>query len=323
MNLHSIECFLALVDTMNFTKAADQLHITQQTLSGNIKRLEDFYDTKFFERKPRLMLTPAGRCMLDYAKKVIKHEEYFISELADITNTTTAKLHIGFTGMRSSIFMPKIWEKFHRNFPNITLSIKEASTEELDEFLYDGELELYIGVDAPKRIGTEVKNLSLEKICCISSPKIFDAYLLVNCKDETERNRKFSEGINLEELSNVPLITFTSENYIRKFLDEFFETHNIHPHIICETSRHDLVLRFCEEGYGVGITYRMLLHDMLQHRDRTKIYVLPVKNFFPRQYTNLVYRKESFRPNYVKRFAEITQEIFRDYYNSVNNILEK
>ncbi|MBQ9419885.1 MAG: LysR family transcriptional regulator, partial [Synergistaceae bacterium] len=133
MNLHNFECFITLVDEMNFGKAADKLHITQQTLSGNIKRLEEFYETKFFERRPRLILTPAGRSMLEYAKRAIKHEEYFVSELASITNTTTAKLNMGITGMRATVFMPKIWEIFHRKFPNITISITEAATQELDK----------------------------------------------------------------------------------------------------------------------------------------------------------------------------------------------
>ena len=117
-------------------------------------------------------------------------------------------------------------------------------------------------------------------------------------------------------------MVFTRPNYIRDFIDDFFEDMNIHPNIICEASRHDLVLRFCEEGYGIGIMYRILLHDMLQNRDKSKIYVFPVKNAFPRMHTNLVYRKESFRPKYVERFIEITREIFKNYYDTVNSLIK-
>lgn len=323
MNLRNFEYFIVLAETMNFTKAAEKLYLTQQTLSGNIKRLEEHYGTKFFERKPRLMLTPAGRHILEYAKKAIKQEEYFVSELADITKTTTAKLNVGITGMRATIFMPKIWEVFHKIFPNITISIREALTNELDELLQKGEIELYIGVNAPKRTGTEIENLSHEKICCVANRKIFEQYFLRDSSNELERNKIISEGISLEELENMPLVVFGKQNYLRNFLDEFFKEKNIHPNIICETSRHDLVLRFCEEGYGIGIIYRMLLHDMLQNRDRSKIYVLPIKNSFPERYSNLVYRKESFKPQYIKKFMEITRGVFRNYCESVDNFIKE
>lgn len=63
MNLKTCQYFVALAEEMNFTKAL-KLSITQQSLSGSIKRLEEEYGVELFQRKPYLKLTPAGE---DYA----------------------------------------------------------------------------------------------------------------------------------------------------------------------------------------------------------------------------------------------------------------
>ena len=283
MTLHSLRCFLAVAEEMNFRKAAARLYITQQTLSVHIKRLEQQYGATLFERKPRLMLTPAGQCMVEYAKKAIKQEEYLIAELADVTGTTTGRLNMGITGIRGTIFMPRIWAVFHRAFPNITLSIREASTEQLDELLHDGEIELYVGVNAPERRGVEVENLANEKICCVASRKFIEEHIFPQGHDEKALLERIHHGVDLANLAQMPWVTFTKPNYLRMYLDEFFETHGLHPHITCETSRHDLALRFCEQGYGVSIFYQMLLYDMLQNRDTSEIYIFPVKNAFPKR----------------------------------------
>ena len=62
----SHECFIALCNTMHFTRAAEHLHITQQALSDQIRRLEIDLNTQLFVRKPKLSLTPAGSIFLDF-----------------------------------------------------------------------------------------------------------------------------------------------------------------------------------------------------------------------------------------------------------------
>ena len=64
MNLKTCQYFVALAEEMNFTKASESLHITQQSLSGSIKHLEEEYGVELFQRKPYLKLTPAGETML-------------------------------------------------------------------------------------------------------------------------------------------------------------------------------------------------------------------------------------------------------------------
>ena len=84
MNLKTCQYFIALAEEMNFTKASEALHITQQSLSGSIKRLEEEYGIELFQRKPFLKLTPAGETMLFYAKQIERNESQMMASLADV-----------------------------------------------------------------------------------------------------------------------------------------------------------------------------------------------------------------------------------------------
>ena len=64
MELNAFHIFLTVVEEMNFSRAANRLYITQQSLSGHIKRLEEHYHVRLFQRRPRLSLTPEGEAMV-------------------------------------------------------------------------------------------------------------------------------------------------------------------------------------------------------------------------------------------------------------------
>lgn len=316
MSLRGLRYFLVAAETVNFRRAAEKLFITQQTLSAHIQKLESRYGTPLFERKPHLRLTPAGHCLREYARKAVKLEELFLAELADVTDTVTGRLNVGITGFRATIFMPRIWEIFHAQFPNITPSMTEAPTAQLDELLDKGQLDLYIGVDAPVRKNTEAWTLSQEKACCIASRefvrRFFDEDLL----------RKAERGFEISDLIHLPQVGFSRGNTLRESLDIYYQERGLHPRVVFETSRHDLALRFCEQGCGIGFVYQMSLYDLLQKdRARTDLRVFAVRNDFPPKHTMLVYRCESYKPRYMTGFVEAARKVFKEYSDSIDGII--
>jgi len=322
MGLRGLRYYLVAAEEMNFRRAAEKLYITQQTLSVHIQKLEKQYGAQLFERKPRLMLTPAGAALVEYARKTLRLEKLFRSQLADLSDTSLGHMEVGITGIRGTIFMPRIWESFHRNFPNITLSLTEASTSRLDDLLQQGLLDLYIGVDAPVRSDTEVWTLSQEKVCCVASQSFLDAHFPDGGSTLTEKARR--EGLELADLLDLPLVAFSRGNSLRDTLEEFYENRNRRPNIVLETSRHDLVLRFCQQGSGIGLIYQMILYDMLNTmRDDPSLRIFPMKNLSLPKYTNLVYRRESFKPRYIAGFIRTAQAVFKDYAENADAVIRK
>ena len=97
MNLKTCQYFVALAEEMNFTKASEALHITQQSLSGSIKRLEEEYGVELFQRKPYLKLTPAGETMLFYSKQMLRNESQMMASLADLSAECSGHLAVSYT----------------------------------------------------------------------------------------------------------------------------------------------------------------------------------------------------------------------------------
>ena len=322
MGLRGLRYYLVAAEEMNFRRAAEKLYITQQTLSVHIQKLEKQYGVQLFERKPKLMLTPAGAALVDYARKTLRLESLFQAQLADLSDTSMGHLDVGITGIRGTIFMPRIWERFHKEFPNITLSLTEASTARLDDLLEKGRLDLYIGVDAPVRSDTEVWTLTQEKVCCVASQSFINEHFSDGGRGLFEKAR--NGGLELNDVISLPLVAFSRGNSLRDTLEEFCEKVGKRPNVMLETSRHDLVLRFCQQGGGIGLIYQMILYDMMNTmREDPSLRVFPMKNLSSPKYTNLVYRRESYKPRYMSGFIQTAQTVFREYAENADAVIRR
>ncbi len=74
----------------------------------------------------------------------------------------------------------------------------------------------------------------------------------------------------------------------------------------------------------MGLLYQMILYDMLRTmRDDPMLRIFPMKTFLTPKYTNLVYRRETFKPRYMTGFIQTAQEVFRDYAENVDSLIQK
>ena len=108
MNFLSMEYFAAVADKRSFTRAADQLHITQQTLSAHIAALERELNCQLLLRRTPLELTYAGEVFLRYALQFQREYQALRHEFCDITGNQKGLLRVGIAYTRGRILMPRI-----------------------------------------------------------------------------------------------------------------------------------------------------------------------------------------------------------------------
>lgn len=313
MSMRDFEYFLVAAETLNFNKASERLFITQQSLSSHIQKMERDYHVTLFERKPHLMLTPAGRCMLEYARRALQLENELSSSLADIVSNATGHLVIGINGIISAVFMPPIWHKFHSQYPNISLSIVDASKTQLEEKLQKGELDIYIAFNASDQSGEKKLTLNQEHVYYMISEELGTQYLGKNWQCQPAFSN-IHDGLSLDVVKDMPFIIYPLPSLLRLSFNKYFESSNHRPHIIFETSRHDLIFNLCLQGSGIGLMYGTILCYSLQNTSNLdNICIFPAKN---RQYhytNNLVYREDCFLPHYLEQFINITVSVFENY----------
>ena len=126
MDLTSLYYFQELSKDLNMTKTAERLYISQQTLSNHIQRLEQYYGTKLFYRKPSLSLTCAGEFVLSFAQVVGKEERNLKDILSDVEHQERGTLRFGASMARGTQFLPRILPDFHQMYPRVEVRFVEG-----------------------------------------------------------------------------------------------------------------------------------------------------------------------------------------------------
>lgn len=146
MTINQIRYFIALANCLNFTKAADQLYISQSALSRQISTMEAELNLQLFVRTQRFVkLTPAGKALLDDLSGINDQYTEAINRAKDVQLGLSGLLHIGILdGTRVDDLLPPVIAYFSKKYPNVDLSLRNHSFNRLVEGLYDGTLDLAI-----------------------------------------------------------------------------------------------------------------------------------------------------------------------------------
>ena len=147
MQTQNLVYFITAAEELNFTRASAKLFITQQSLSEQIKKLEEKYGAVFFERKPKLRLTRQGERFLEYARQVVAAEQSLISDLKKESETSVLK--IGNASTRGRRVIQAAMRQFIKLFPNISYSLINSDYNSLLRMLEAGEIDVMTASFSP------------------------------------------------------------------------------------------------------------------------------------------------------------------------------
>lgn len=319
MNLRSIEYFLAVAEELNVTRAAERLMISQQALSGCIRRLEEEYSIELFYRKPVFRLTPAGQQMVFFGKQILQSESSMRAAFSDITENARATLRLGISRLRSDTFFPPILDRFAPSHPNISIELLDGNSQHLEDLLQTGKIDLYIGLDAPLGPNQNRIRLAEENLYCCFTDGLLKEYFPDSW--ETLLGSFSENGADLLKLMHLPLISLRQGNKLRTSLDRFL-SHYTSPTYVLECEQQSLIYRFARKGIGVGLVSPVALYTHMEEKEKGKerFYSFPVANPIQPYVTWLVYRSDSAVPVFLQDFIRDTQAVFRQYAKSITSI---
>lgn len=142
MNLNQLDYFIAVAETLNFTKAAEKFYISQTAITQQIKALEEHLEVKLFQRTNRhVELTPAGRIYLNEAKAIIKRTEEASQKVKLASSGLSGSLKIGFIKGCEHAGLAELIVRFREEYPSIALSFRRdnffALLNSLDDYSND------------------------------------------------------------------------------------------------------------------------------------------------------------------------------------------
>jgi DNA-binding transcriptional LysR family regulator len=143
IDFRHLETFCRVAEVKSFSKAADDLCITQPTVSGHILALEQSLSLRLFDRKIKeTRLTKAGEVFLGYATKILTARQDLVNALSEFSQGIRGELSLGASTIPGEYLLPKLMSGFKGEHPNITFSLKIADTKEIVECVLQGNVEL-------------------------------------------------------------------------------------------------------------------------------------------------------------------------------------
>ncbi|MFD1806564.1 DNA-binding transcriptional regulator OxyR [Pasteurella oralis] len=145
MNIRDLEYFVALAEHKHFRRAADSCHVSQPTLSGQIRKLEDELGIILLERTSRKVLfTQSGLLLVDQARAVLREVKLLKEMASNQGKEMTGPIHIGVIPTVGPYLLPYIMPVLKEAFPDLELFLYEAQTNQLLEQLETGHLDCAI-----------------------------------------------------------------------------------------------------------------------------------------------------------------------------------
>ncbi len=145
MNIRDFEYLVALAEHKHFRKAAEACFVSQPTLSGQIRKLEDELGSPLLERSSRRVLfTEAGLQLVEQAKRILHEVKTFKEMASGQSGAMTGPMHIGFIPTVGPYLLPKIVPQLKEAFPELELFLHEAQTHQLVRQLEEGKLDCLV-----------------------------------------------------------------------------------------------------------------------------------------------------------------------------------
>ncbi len=142
MELHSLRVFLTVASEKSFSRAAEKLLRTQPAISLSIQRLEVELGEKLIDRSAKdLLLTDAGKIVLDYARRFENMQGELENSLAELRDKSSGRLTIG-ANESSTLYLLDHIERFRVKYPRVKVQIRRSLSSKIPAELLDGALEL-------------------------------------------------------------------------------------------------------------------------------------------------------------------------------------
>ncbi len=289
VNLELYRIFYYVAKNKNITKTANEILISQPSISKAIKNLEEQIGCQLFIRtKYGVILTEEGNVLYEYIKTAIESIETAESKLKNLINLEEGILNIGISHTLTQKYLMEYIEKFHTLYPKIKIKITTGPTQSLITKARNGNIDFII--------------LNMPYII----PNDFDVQNLKKIRDAFFATKEFeylkNKTINLKDINNYPTILISKGSNTRYFLDNFAASNNIIINPEIELASYSLVYEFTKLGLGIGYLTKDFLEKELMNKELFEIKINPP---IPSREIGLIHCNNKSLSNAAKKFINI------------------
>ncbi|HXH64048.1 MAG TPA: LysR family transcriptional regulator [Mariprofundaceae bacterium] len=280
LTLRQLAVFEAVANHMNYSRAAQQLHLSQPAASMQVKQLEENIGLPLFEQLgKKIFLTEAGHELLHYARDIRQQVEEAQLTLEELKGLKRGTLHLTMAST-ANYFAPQLLAAFHQKYPEAKVQLDVTNRAGLIEAVRNNTTDMAIMGRPPEGQGL------------VGTPFMDNPLVIIAPPSHPLAKRGM---IRLQELAQEPFIVRESDSGTRIAAERFFAEHGIRLITGMEMNRSEAIKQAVMAELGLGI---VSLHTLEMELTLKRLVVLKVEDFPIMRQWHIVYRQG-------KRFAAI------------------
>ncbi len=249
MELHSLRVFLTVANEKSFSRAAEKLLRTQPAISLTIQRLEAELQEKLIDRSAKdLLLTDAGRTVLEFAKRFDSLHSELENSLAELRDKSAGRLMIG-ANESSTLYLLDHIERYRRKYPKVKVQIRRSLSSRIPTELIDGELELGILTYDPEDDRLISRVIYKDHLAFIVSP---------------EHKLAARADVSITELGDENFIAHNVVSPYRAVVLREFQRHHVPLKMDLEMPTIEAIRKMVQRNEGVAFLPHMCVADEIR-----------------------------------------------------------
>ena len=296
-----LQVFYTVARQLSFTKAAEQLFMTQPAVTFQVKQIEEHFNTRLFERSHgRIALTPAGKLVMEYAERILGLSEEMDKRVSELTGAISGPLLLGASTTIAEFILPHVLGEFKARHPQVQTHMMVANSETIEGRVADHTLDIGL-IESPSHLPSlHTEACCEDELVMVCAP----GYKLARLAHVTPR-----------QIAGEPFISRESGSGTRDFSDQYFRQAGIAPedlNIVMELGSPEAIKGVVETGIGVAIMSRATIGKELKLGSVAAIALQPplIRTL------SLVCPREKFRSKLLSTFVEFALQKMREIAQS-------
>ncbi|MCK7622264.1 transcriptional regulator CynR [Streptomyces sp. RS10V-4] len=289
--LRHLRYLLAVAEHGSFTRAAEELHISQPTLSQQVRQLERAVGAQLLDRTGRSMrLTDAGTAYAEHARRALRDLAAAERAVHDVQDLSRGHLRLGLTPTFTAYLVGPLTAVLHDRYPGVTLAVREMPQDRIETCLLDDELDLGIAFAGAHLPGIEATALFTETLSLVTA---------------APGPAAGGRPLPVDRLADRRLALLSADFATRTHIDRYFAGHRVAPRIAVEANSLQALIEIVRRS-----ALSTVLPDAITH-DHPHLAPVPLDPALPTRTVALLRRADAYRSAAARAFIRLARELVR------------
>lgn len=251
ISIRQLQGFIRVARLGSFTRAAEQLHITQAGLSAMIRDLEALLGCRLFDRTTRsVSLTREGHDLLPSAERIVAEMASAVANIQASTAKARRILTVAVTPIVAAGLLPQVCRELMAVAPEVTIQVRDVPQPQIQRLVDSGEVDIGLAIYLKPAAGCEVKHLLDFRMMCIAP---------AGQLPKGRRRRSGFRDLAWRHLPSSPLIALPADSYIQQEIDAYLDAHGraVEGRPVCNSMQ--TIIAMVAAGYGASVLPSMIV----------------------------------------------------------------